>query len=52
MLLNVLDTETLQMFVGFIELPRGILVRYRDSGVDRPGRGSVFSHVFEDVLLI
>jgi hypothetical protein len=25
-LLNVFDTETLQMFVGFIELPRDILI--------------------------
>jgi hypothetical protein len=33
-LLDVFDTETLQMFVGFVELPRDVLVRCRNSGVD------------------
>jgi hypothetical protein len=33
-LLDIFDTETLQMFVGFVELPRDVLVRCRNSGVD------------------
>ena len=50
-LLDVFDTETLQVFARLVELPRHVLIRCRNPGVDRRGRGSVFAHVFEDVQL-